>query len=151
MIAGIQGLIADGQVEEVPIDQVRVSSDLAMAQQHLLTAQSAVQTDPVGSFQLAYDSARKALQAVLASQGLRVKHPPHGNHYTFVLVSRSDLVDSEIWRPLNWLREQRNEFQYEASKPDLGADEDARQAIAHVTKMLLNAKEVIEGSESRST
>ena len=151
MIPGIQELIAKGQVEEVPIDQVRVSRDLTMAQQHLLTAQKVVETDPVGSFQLAYDSARKALQAVLASHGLRVKQPPHGNHYTFVLVSRSHLVDPEIWRSLNWLREQRNEFQYEASKPDLSANEDARQAIAHVTKMLLDAGEVIQKAESCST
>ena len=151
MNSGIQELIAKGQVEEVPTDQIRASTTLAMAELHLLSAQKALQTDPVGSFQLAYDSARKALQAVLASQGLRVKQPPYGNHYTFVLVSRCGLVDSEIWRPLNWLREQRNEFQYEVSEPEVGADEDARQAIMHVTRMLVDAQRVIEIVESQQT
>jgi len=47
-----------------------------MAKQHLVTFRMAFEKDPVGSFQLSYDAARKALQAVLANQGLRVKQSP---------------------------------------------------------------------------
>lgn len=146
----VEDLISKGQIEAVPFSENRVASELAMAKQHLVTSRMAFEKDPAGSFQLSYDAARKALQAVLANQGLRVKQPPYGNHYTFVLITRCGLVDQEIWQPLNWLRSQRNTFQYDVTSPEVSVHEDARQAIGHVSRMLLKASQLIERAANPS-
>jgi hypothetical protein len=87
---------------------------------------------------------RKALQAVLFTKGLRVRRPPRGNHYTYVLVSRTDLVDQEAWRPLNWMRELRNETEYWEPDSVAAKYEDVIQALAFVSKMLDDATNRLE-------
>lgn len=137
-------LVETGQLQEVVFDGERVESELRQASLHFQTAQNALSTDPSGAFQLLYDSARKALQSLLASRGLRVRRPPRGNHYTFVLVSRTALVDIEIWRPLNWMRELRNNTEYLDSETPSAGVEDCIQASEHVERMLQDATERVK-------
>jgi hypothetical protein len=116
--------------------------DLSAAFKHLESAHRIYMTDPAGAFQLAYDAARKCLQGLLALEGLRVRNPPRGNHYTFVLVGQSGLVDVEVWRPLNWMRELRNKTEYLEPDSLPASLEDTQQAMVFVAMMLEETKEL---------
>ena len=78
MNADIEDLLRAGQLEKVEIGLIEAELDLRAATQHLASARQIYLTDPLGSFQLAYDSARKCLQGLLALEGIRVRKPPRG-------------------------------------------------------------------------
>lgn len=144
MQATIKQLLAEDKLEEVLVERGVPKLELDVAYRHHKTAQLASETDPEGAFQLLYDSARKALQAVLFTYGLRVRRPPRGNHYTYVLVARTDLVDQEVWQPLNWMRELRNETEYWQQHSAAAKYEDVMQALGHVARMLEDATTRLE-------
>lgn len=141
MIEDLEALIAENQLEIVDIGRDEASANLAAAFLHLKSAKQIMDWDPVGSFQLSYDAARKALQAVLALHGFRVRKPPRGNHFTFVRVSRSGLVTPEIWRPLDWMREMRNSSEYSVFENEVADTEDARQGLEAAEQMVLDARQ----------
>ena len=67
-------LLARGRLQAIPVDAARVARLLDDSQRHLATAAAAVDSgDLAGAYQLGYDSARKALTALLALDGLRLK------------------------------------------------------------------------------
>jgi hypothetical protein len=135
-------------LEQVEVEEGVPKLELDVAFRHHKTAQLAAAVDPEGAFQLLYDSARKALQAVLFTKGLRVRRPPRGNHYTYVLVSRTNLVDQEAWRPLDWMRELRNETEYWDPDSVAAKYEDVIQALAFVSKMLDDATNRLEAHQA---
>jgi hypothetical protein len=136
----IDQLISEQKLEAVSIDPGVPQRELEVAFRHFDTARLVAESDPEAAFQLLYDSARKALQALLATKGLRVRKPPRGNHFTFVLVARTSLVDPEVWEPLNWMRELRNDTEYWEPGKQVAAYLDVIQAMGHVTGMLNDAK-----------
>ncbi len=73
--ATIDQLLANRRLEHIPANRELADVYLEQARAHLRTSTAALGTDPVGEFQLAYDAARKALAALLVTQGLR---PTHG-------------------------------------------------------------------------
>jgi hypothetical protein len=135
-------------LEQVEVEEGVPKRELDVAVRHHKTAQLAAAVDPEGAFQLLYDSARKALQSVLFTKGLRVRRPPRGNHYTYVLVSRTNLVDQEVWRPLNWMRELRNETEYWEPDGIAAKYEDVIQALAFVSKMLDDATNRLQSNQA---
>lgn len=144
----LRQLLAEDRLEQVEVEEGVPKRELDVAFRHHNTAQLAAAVDPEGAFQLLYDSARKALQAVLFTKGLRVRRPPRGNHYTYVLVSRTNLVDQEVWRPLNWMRELRNETEYWQPDSIAAKYEDVIQALAFVSKMLEDATRRLEVNQA---
>jgi uncharacterized protein (UPF0332 family) len=144
----LRQLLAEDRLEQVEVEERVPKRELDVAFRHHNTAQLAAAVDPEGAFQLLYDSARKALQAVLFTKGLRVRRPPRGNHYTYVLVSRTNLVDQEVWRPLNWMRELRNETEYWEPNSIAAKYEDVIQALAFVSKMLEDATRRLEVNQA---
>ena len=74
----IQDLIASGELDVVSFDSDRPIAELDAALKHYQTALSSIETDPEGSFILLYESAKRALQAILAKESLRVRRPPNG-------------------------------------------------------------------------
>ncbi|MEY4327848.1 MAG: hypothetical protein RIR71_518 [Actinomycetota bacterium] len=148
MEPALRQLLAEDRLEQVEVEEGVPKLELDVAFRHHKTAQLAAAVDPEGAFQLLYESARKALQAVLFTKGLRVRRPPRGNHYTYVLVSRTDLVDQEAWRPLNWMRELRNETEYWDPDSVAAKYEDVIQALAFVSKMLDDATNRLEAHQA---
>ncbi len=148
MEPSLRQLLAEDKLDQVEVEERVPKRELDVAFRHHNSAQLAAAVDPEGAFQLLYDSARKAPQAILFTKGLRVRRPPRGNHYTYVLVSRTDLVDQEVWRPLNWMRELRNETEY--WEPDSAAAkyEDVIQALAFVSKMLDDASTRLDENQT---
>jgi hypothetical protein len=72
----------------------------------LTTARSAVKTDPDSAFVLAYDSARQALTALLAHQGLRPT--TKGGHYAVEQAVRAQFGPG--FRQFGALRRRRYEL-----------------------------------------
>jgi HEPN domain-containing protein len=139
----LEKLLEENQLERVDIGEQEAENGLRVAYSHLESARLILDSDTPGSLQLSYDAARKALQAVLAKAGLRVRKPPRGNHFTFVRVSRSGLVDREIWIPLDWMREMRNASEYSVLSEGEADQEDAQQSIDAAQRMLTNAAAIL--------
>lgn len=57
-----------------------------------------------------------------------------------MLVGKSGMVDVEVWRPLNWMRELRNQTEYLEVDNLPASLEDAQQALVFVARMLEQAK-----------
>src|SRR5690348_5148472 len=67
----IDGMLARHELERVPASRPHADLLLTQADSHLRSASAVAETDPTGAFQLLYDAARRALNAVLENQGLR--------------------------------------------------------------------------------
>lgn len=139
MNVSIDQLLAEEMLEHVIVEESLPQLEFEVANRHFKTAKLAEPNDPEAAFQLLYDSARKALQAVLFTRGLRVRRPPRGNHYTYVLVTRTDLVNQEVWRSFDWMRELRNDTEYWTPGRSSAQGSDVIQAMQHVSRMLEDA------------
>lgn len=84
--------------------------DLTNAKKHLESSKAISKSDPAGSYQLAYDAARKSIQAILALNGLRVRSA--GGHFAFVRIAESGVFESEAWKELREMRRIRNLLEY---------------------------------------
>lgn len=84
--------------------------DLTNAKKHLESSKVISKSDPAGSYQLAYDAARKSIQAILALNGLRVRSA--GGHFAFVRIAESGVFESEAWKELREMRRVRNLLEY---------------------------------------
>ena len=133
-------LLATGELDAVITGAGRPEKELQAANRHYESALTILDSDPEGAFQLLYDSARKALQALLAAEGIRVRRPPNGNHYTFVKVANGGFVDERVWAPLDWMRKVRNQTEYHEPELLPASATDSRQAVIHVAAMLEDAK-----------
>jgi hypothetical protein len=84
--------------------------DLENARNHLASSKSIAKSDPAGAYQMAYDAARKSIQAILALNGIRVRSA--GGHYAFVRVAESGIFLSSAWKELREMRRVRNLLEY---------------------------------------
>jgi len=117
----IESLVVSHDLEHVEpsIDLAsRLASDAA---QHLDSARVVLENgDPVGAYQLAYDSLRKAAAALLAVQGLRATS--RGGHVAVQKAMVAQFGDEfPGFRSFGRLRRNRNRFEYPAegaSEPD---------------------------------
>ena len=64
-------MLAQGELDRVQPSAELAERFFAEADRHLASAAQIRTSDPTGSYQLAYDAARKACAALLAVQGLR--------------------------------------------------------------------------------
>src|SRR5882672_4326859 len=91
--AVVDRLISRSEVQRVPASRAHADLLTSQANQHLVAAQAIVAIDPTGAYQLMYDAARKALNAVLENQGLRVTS--RGGHVA-VLAAVSAQLDPPL-------------------------------------------------------
>jgi HEPN domain len=97
------------------------------AAQHLVTASAALAGgDLAGSFQLAYDAARKSLTGLALSRGLRSKG--EGAHSTLITVVQFECAEDSgvgVVGTLDRLRRTRNRAEYSGHWFDRDEVEDA--------------------------
>ena len=139
----IDALLADRRLERVAPSRELADALVAQAQRHLATAAGNVQTDPTGSFQLAYDAARKALAAVLANQGLRSRG--EGAHAVLLTAALAQL-DPPMGRDLrhfDWLRRTRNSAEYPMPETPPITPGDANDALPLSQAIVAIAERVI--------
>jgi hypothetical protein len=128
---------------------VFVKSGLAEARQQLQSALKNLNsaellrdTDVSGSFTLTYEASRKSVGAVLAANGMRLKHVEEA-HKVFVAISKLESFDSEAWVKFDWMRVRRNDTQYSnPDKPDV-TSEDCDVAIQAAKLMTDDAQRQI--------
>jgi hypothetical protein len=125
--SAVEGMIARGEVEQVPASRDHADLLMGQAEAHVQAARAIVLIDPTGAYQLLYDAARKALNAVLENQGLRATS--RGGHIA-VLDAVSAQLDPPlggILRPFDRLRRRRNQAEYPAAEnPSLSAPDVER-------------------------
>jgi hypothetical protein len=97
-------------IEETDTDRNDALAELSIAKLHLKSSEAISEMDSVGSYQLAYDGARKAIQALLMSYGLRVTSA--GGHYAFVKIAESGISESPCWFQFRTMRQLRNALEY---------------------------------------
>ena len=140
----VDGMIARGEIERVPASRDHADLLMGQANQHVRAARAIVAIDPTGAYQLLYDAARKALNAILENQGLRATS--RGGHIA-VLDAVSAQLDPPlggILRPFDRLRRRRNQAEYpSADSPSLG-EEDVERDLPKVQQMIDAAAKVLD-------
>ncbi|MEU7002766.1 hypothetical protein [Nonomuraea sp. NPDC046570] len=107
-------MLSRGEIEKVAASRSQAEELLAQAGKHVATARLAMESDPIGAYQLLYDAARKALCAVLENQGLRATS--RGGHIAIyeAVSAQLDPPLGQSLRPFDRMRRRRNEAEYEA-------------------------------------
>lgn len=124
-------MLASRRLEQVAANAAHATSVLATAQRHLETARILANTADVAmAFTAVYDGTRKALAAVLAVHGLRVR-PVGGAHRNTGLAAAALMPQSSaVISDFDWMRQIRNSTEYpEDARPEANRD-DVREAIA---------------------
>ncbi len=127
--AALEGMLTRKELERVPASREQADNLLAQASNHLAAAQAILAIDAIGSYQLLYDAARKALVAVLENQGLR---PTSRGGHIAVLEAVSAQLDPPLGaalRPFDRMRRRRNQAEYaDLDSPEIGAEDVANDA-----------------------
>ena len=108
----INRMIESGDLERVEPSAEHAKRLLSEADQHLLSASKIAKDDPTAAYVLIYDSARKALTAVLAAQGLR-STSKGGGHVILQEAVEEQLGNVKIIvKPLGRIRKTRHGADY---------------------------------------
>lgn len=142
--AEIDALLAARRLDRVSASRDLADLLLAQAETHLASALKLQIDDVPGSFQLAYDAARKALAAVLANQGLRAKGA--GAHVTLYDAVRAQLHPplGPILDQFDWMRRLRNSTEYPDLEKPIANKADLGEAIPAAMKILELARSVLD-------
>lgn len=107
----IAEMLAKRRLERVAVNRDHALSVIEMAERHVRTAALLASTDDHAmAFTAAYDGARKALAAVLSTEGLRVR-PVGGAHHN-AGVAAAALVADDALTEFDWMRQVRNATEY---------------------------------------
>jgi hypothetical protein len=140
----VEGMIARREIERVPPSREQADALMNQARQHLQAARVIASMDPTGAYQLIYDGARKALNAVLENEGLRATSA--GGHIAVreAVLAQLDPPLGKILRPFDRLRRRRNEAEYPTldspalTAADVGNDLPKVQEILDVVAKVLD-------------
>lgn len=121
--AEVQGLLDQGELDEVPASSVQARTLLDDAERHFHSAEAIADSDPSAAYAVMYDGARKALAAILAQQGLRATS--RGGH-----LAVQNAVEAQFGRaravvgPFNRIRRRRHDAEYpNLDDPTIDTDE----------------------------
>ena len=132
----LETMLAARQLERVAVNLAHARSVIVTAEQHLRTAAILAETEDIAmAFTAAYDAARKALAAVLSSEGLRVR--PVGGAHRNTGLAAAVLVRDDALAEFEWMRQVRNATEY----PDEGKRSATR---ADVQEALEAASRIVE-------
>jgi HEPN domain-containing protein len=142
--ASIDSLVAEGRLQLVQPNRELAQLLVAQALVHLESARTVAVVDPVGSFQLTYHAARKALAAILVNQGLRPTGGG-GGHAVLLIAVRAQLhpplgVDLA---PFDWMRRTRNDSEYPTADAPVASREDLDEALPAAERIIEIATRVL--------
>lgn len=135
----IQRLIDQGEIDQVVPNAELADRYMKEAGNHIDSARSILRGDPSGSYDLAYDAARKACVALLAVQGLRPTS--RGGH-----VAVGDAVRAQFgtaFHSFDRLRRERNRSQYPDALTPTVTEGDAMYAIEAAEKLIDGAQQLL--------
>lgn len=142
--ATVNQLLTNHRLERIPANRELADIYLEQARAHLRTSASAEGTDPVGEFQLAYDAARKALAALLVTQGLRPTHT--GGHISVydAILAQFEPPLGDVFRPFGWMRPLRNDSEYPSVDKPVAGVADAHAGRVAASEMVATASRLLE-------
>ncbi|GAB1817591.1 hypothetical protein [Herbidospora sp. RD11066] len=140
----VEGMIGRGELGRVPASRPQAEAMIDQARKHVTAARLTMDVDPVGSYQLLYDAARKALCGVLENQGLRTT--VRGGHIAvFEAVSAQlDPPLGPILRPFDRMRRRRNEAEYPQRDTERFGPDDVRRDLPKVESIIDLSVKVID-------
>jgi len=146
---GIEYLVERGRLEKVASRPQTAAHLLVEARRHLASAQVLAETADVSlAFVAAYDAARKALSAILAVQGIRVKGGD-GGHSVLLDAIRPQFPDErQVLQRFDWMRTVRNNTEYpdfatpSASREDVADAQAAAAAIVDVAARFVTSRPI---------
>lgn len=136
----IDGMLAKGELERVTPSEDLAERFFDEAHRHLASASAIKASDPTGSYQLAYDAARKACAALLVVQGLRATSA--GGH-----IAVQDMVRAQfrgVFAQFPTLRRVRKQSEYPDVTTPTTTGDDASFAIDTAADMLNSARRLVE-------
>ncbi|GAA1726795.1 HEPN domain-containing protein [Nonomuraea bangladeshensis] len=142
--AALEGMLGRGEIEKVAASRAQAEELLTQARKHMATARLAMESDPIGAYQLLYDAARKALCAVLENQGLRASS--RGGHIAVyeAVSAQLDPPLGQSLRSFDRMRRRRNEAEYpRLGSPRFSAD-DVRADLTKVEVIVEISTKVID-------
>lgn len=143
--AEIDTAIAARQLERVPASRELANRDIALAESRADSAKLLLEAgDASGALTFAYDSARLALTAILANQGLRPTSA--GGHLATqqaVLAQLEPPMGRRI-RPFDRMRRERNRAQYPSLDDIDPTESDVRDDIATARDLIALAGDVLD-------
>lgn len=123
-------MVNERRLQRVPASREQADRLIAAARSHLISARQVCGDDPDGGYALVYDAARKALTAVLETQGLRPTS--RGGHVVVYQAVRAqfDPPHGAELRPFDRMRRQRNIVEYLSTEAPPLTPADVREDIA---------------------
>lgn len=116
-------MVASGDLEIVAADSEAAALSLEEARLHLQSAQAISSSDPNGSYQLAYDAARKAVMSSMRVGGFRVRKGEGGHAITAAYAAEA--LDPALGKRLDSARRRRNRSEYGSTFFDAASIADA--------------------------
>ncbi|GHD04032.1 HEPN domain-containing protein [Zhihengliuella salsuginis] len=124
----IEQMLANRRLERVEPNLEHALAVVQTAERHVSTAKMLAETDDQGmAFTAAYDGARKALTAVLAIEGLRVR--PVGGAHRNTGVAAAVFVGDPSLEEFDWMRQVRNATEYPDLDRPTATAQDVTEAI----------------------
>lgn len=141
--AEVDELLRTGKLEQVAASQELAGYLLEAAARHIESARQIAESDPMGSYQVSYDGARKALAAVLQIQGLRPTSS--GGHYVIEECLKAQLVKTgrEIVDKFSVMRRIRNHNEYPQRPEDGVVAEEAFEQVDDAQLVLEGATKLV--------
>lgn len=125
----IAQMLASRRLERVAVNRDHATGVMDMAQRHVRTAEALAGTDDQAmAFTAAYDAARKALAAVLAAEGLRVR--PVGGAHRNTGIAAAVFVENVATEEFDWMRQVRNATEYPSDDRPTATLQDVTEAIS---------------------
>lgn len=149
--AEVDELLRVRKLERVPASEELAGYLLTAAARHIESARLIADSDPMGSYQVSYDGARKALASVLQIQGLRPTSS--GGHYVIEECLKAQLVSTgrEIIDKFSVMRRIRNQNEYPQRPEDSVVAEDAYEQVDDAQLVLEGATKLVEVMPSYGT
>lgn len=122
-------LLAANRLQRVAVNVDHAIGVIEVAERHVETARLLADTsDQAMAFTAAYDGARKALAAVLASEGLRVRAV--GGAHRDTAVAAAEYAAGSVLDEFEWMRQVRNATEYPSADRPTASPLDVTEAIA---------------------
>lgn len=137
-------LLRQGRLTRVSANRQLANNYIADARKHIESAVAIKGMDPSGAFNLAYDSARMSLAAVLLVQGLRPSG--EGAHAVLLeaLLAQLEPPKQVELREFGWMRRLRNDNEYPALDTPRAAEDDIEEAIPAVRQIIERAATLVD-------
>lgn len=121
-------MLANRRLEKVAVNVDHALTVVRTAERHVRTARAlSGMDDHAMTFTAAYDAVRKALTAVLAVRGLRVR--PVGGAHRNAGLAAAEFVSGDALAEFEWMRQVRNATEYPDVDRPTATSQDVVEAI----------------------